>query len=184
MKQILKTGIILFLICAVSAGLCGVINSITAPIIEENLIRERNAALSVVALDYQVGNEIPLDDGRANIAYTMQDNGEDVGYIFELTGSGYGGQLTIIASYLNSGELVSAKLTANSETPGLGKEAENDWYMDMFKGLGGSSPLPATTADLSSEDAAVVSGASVTFGGVAAALRNGSELAKSLGGGV
>lgn len=184
MKQILKTGLILFLICAVSAGLCGIVNSVTAPVIAENLLAERMAALSVVALDYQVGSEIEINDSNANVAYELLNGEEQIGYIFELNANGYGGAMTIIASYLNDGELVSAKLTSNSETPGLGKNAENDSYMAMFTGKGGSTPLPASTSDLSSEDAAAVSGASVTFSGVSQALRNGSALAKSLGGGV
>ena len=90
--------------------------------------------------------------------------------------------MNIIASYYFDGELINAELTTNSETPGLGKRAEEPSYMDMFRGLGASSPLPVSSADLSSDDAAAVSGATVTFTGVSTALRNGSELAKSLGG--
>ena len=112
------------------------------------------------------------------------DGDEAVGYVFELNASGYGGAMTIIASYYFNGELINAQLTTNSETPGLGKNAENSWYMDMFKGLGGDSPLPSSSADLSADDASAVSGATVTFTGVSTALRNGSELAKSLGGAV
>lgn len=184
MREILRTGIILFLICAVSAGLCGIVNSVTAPVIEENLIREREAALAVAAGEYTVGDEITVDTPEANVAYTIMDGVEAVGYVFELNASGYGGAMTIIASYYFDGELINAQLTTNSETPGLGKNAENSWYMDMFKGLGGDSPLPSSSADLSADDASAVSGATVTFTGVSTALRNGSELAKSLGGAV
>lgn len=184
MKEIMKTGIILFLICAVSAGLCGIVNSVTAPVIAENLIREREAALAVAAGEYTVGDEVAIDTPNANVAYTILDGDEVVGYVFELNANGYGGAMTIIASYYPDGELISAQLTTNSETPGLGKNAENSWYMDMFRGLGGDNPLPVTSSDLSADDAAAVSGATVTFTGVSTALRNGSELAKSLGGGV
>ena len=105
-------------------------------------------------------------------------------YIVELSTSGYGGAMTVVASYKSDGTLMEAKLTSNSETPGLGKKAEEGWYMDMFKGLGGSSPLPASKSDLSAEDNAAVSGASVTFGGVSSALISGSEFVKGLGGAV
>ena len=182
MKEIMKTGIILFLICAVSAGLCGIVNSVTAPVIAENLLKEREAALAVAAGEYTVGDEIEIDTPDANVAYTILDGANPVGYVFELNASGYGGAMTIIAPYYFDGELINAKLTTNSETPGLGKEAENSWYMDMFKGLGGSSPLPLSSSDLPAEEASAVSGATVTFTGVSSALRNGSELAKSLGG--
>ena len=53
MKEILRTGIILFLICAVSAGLCGVVNSVTAPVIEENMRSDSfEAILAAVYLSY------------------------------------------------------------------------------------------------------------------------------------
>lgn len=182
MKEIMRTGIILFLICAVSAGLCGIVNSVTAPVIAENLLREREAALAVAAGEYTVGEEVAIDTADANVAYTIMDGDEAVGYVFELNASGYGGAMNIIASYYFDGELINAELTTNSETPGLGKRAEEPSYMDMFRGHGASSPLPASSADLSSDDAAAVSGATVTFTGVSTALRNGSELAKSLGG--
>ena len=184
MKEILRTGIILFLICAVSAGLCGVVNSVTAPVIEENLIREREEALAVAAGEYSVGDEVAIDTPDANVAYTILDKGNVVGYVFELNATGYGGAMTIIASYYSDGELISAQLTTNSETPGLGKRAEDPGYMQMFTGLGSDAPLPSSSADLHAEYADAVSGATVTFSGVAEALRNGSALAKSLGGAV
>ena len=82
MKEIMRTGIILFLICAVSAGLCGIVNSVTAPVIAENLLREREAALAVAAGEYTVGEEVAIDTADANVAYTIMDGDEAVGYYY------------------------------------------------------------------------------------------------------
>ena len=60
-------------------------------------------------------------------------------------------------------------------------KAENDNYMKIFAGTGSASvPVPTKKTMLSNADAAVVSGASITFGGISKALANGSDFVKSL----
>lgn len=183
MKTTIKTGLLLFFICAFSAGLCGIINSITAPQILINTQKETEAALSAVSGGYALGDEMESSNASITMVIPLLDGDDKVaGYILELNANGYGGGMTIIASYLNSGELMKAKMMANSETPGLGKKSENDWYMAMFEGLGGASPLPTSKADLPSDQAQSVSGASITFSGVSGALNLGSSYVKGLGG--
>ena len=73
----------------------------------------------------------------------------------------------------------------------------HDWLLDhvhdaelvsashyVAVGLGADEPLPASKSDLSAEDNAAVSGASVTFGGISSALISGSDFVKGLGGAV
>ena len=123
-------------------------------------------------------------DGSINYYIPLSDGNGIAGYIVEMSTSGYGGAMTVIASYATDGSVLEAKMMANSETPGLGKKAEEAWYMEMFKGLGGDTPLPLSKSDLSADDSAAVSGASITFGGISSALKNGSDYVKSLGGAV
>ena len=73
---------------------------------------------------------------------------------------------------------MGAKMTVDSETAGLGKKAEESWYMDLFKGMGVDKPFPSAPKDLSADDTALVSGATVTFKGVSKALKNGSDYIK------
>ena len=184
MTRYIKTGVILFLICAVCTALCALVNEVTAPRIAANTENDRLAALADVSGGYTIGDQVDVGDGSINYYIPLTDGSGIAGYIVELSTSGYGGAMTVVASYKSDGTLMEAKLTSNSETPGLGKKAEEGWYMDMFKGLGGSSPLPASKSDLSAEDNAAVSGASVTFGGVSSALISGSDFVKGLGGAV
>ena len=95
-----------------------------------------------------------------------------------LSGSGYGGSFSIIAAYDNNGALMGAKMTVDSETAGLGKKAEESWYMNLFKGMGNGISFPSAPKDLPGEQAALVSGATVTFKGVTKALGNGSVYIK------
>ena len=183
MKNILKTGFILFVICAFSAGLCGVVNSITAPKIAENIRQEQLKAYDAVASGMEIGEETVVDGVKGVVsALPLSRDGKAEGVILNLTGNGYGGEFSIIASYSFDGKLLKAKMMGNGETPGLGKKSEQAWYMEMFEGKGSDVPLPAAKSDLPADKAQAVSGASITFGGVSAALRNGSEYVKTLGG--
>ena len=183
MTRYLKTGLILFAICAVCTALCALINEVTAPAIAVNVEKDRLNALDAVSHGYEIGEQ---EEGSGSISYVipLYDNGSVAGYIAEIVTSGYGGEMTVIASYSADGMVLEAQMMANSETPGLGKKAEESWYMDMFRGLGGESPLPLSKSDLPTDQAAAVSGASITFGGVSSAIHEGSEYVKSLGGAV
>ena len=99
------------------------------------------------------------------------------GWILELKASGYGGPMTVIASFGADGALMVAKLMDNDETVGFGKKAEEPGYMEIFAGKGGNSPMPVTKTQLGG-DADVVSGATVTFTGISEALRSGSDAVK------
>ena len=188
MKDYLKTGLTLFLICAVCATLCGVVNSITAPVIAENQRKTDLAALTAVSGGLFPGDSKGVSDKKGINSITPLYKEESLstlaGYSLNLTGSGYGGEFTLIASYYLDGSLISAKMTNNSETAGLGKKAENDWYMAMFKDLGGAKPLPVSKNDLSENDAAAVSGATITFNGVSSSLKAGSEYVKEVKNGI
>ena len=180
-KQCLKVAFILFSICAVSVILLAVINQITAPYIEINTQRTTMETLAAVSGGYSQGEQ--REGNGDDISYVIpisDESGKLVGYILELTTTGYGGDIVIAASYYTDGSVLSAKVMSNSETPGLGKKAEESWYMAMFEGLGGDQALPESKNDLA--DPSAVSGATVTFNGVSSAIRSGSDYVKSLGG--
>ena len=56
--------------------------------------------------------------------YTVSQGQTASGYILDLEGAGYGGEMSIFASYAPDGEIRAARLLDNLETPGLGKKAE------------------------------------------------------------
>ena len=185
MTRYLKTAFTLFAISAVCTALCAFVNQITAPLIAANNESDRLLALEAVSAGYTIGEE--TEGNGESVSYLIPltaESGELKGYILGLTANGYGGPMDVIASYNPDGSIIAAKMSTNSETPGIGKKAEEPWYMEMFTGLGSDAPLPSSSADLPAEYADAVSGATVTFSGVAEALRNGSALAKSLGGAV
>jgi electron transport complex protein RnfG len=183
MKKNLKYGLILLTICGVCAFALGYINDVTQPVIEQQELENKMQALEYVSNGWAVGEQqLVEDDDFVSYLYPLSEDGETKGYILGLRGSGYGGALTLVASYTVDGTNLAAKMLTNSETPGLGKKSEDEGYMDKFKGTGAERPVPTTKSMLSDDDAAAVSGASVTFAGVGKAIAGGSEFVKRLGG--
>ena len=170
MGRYIKTALVLAAICAVAAVVLALMNMLTKPYIDAYEADKVTSALEKVSCGMEIGQREEINSGYVQYMH-----------ILGLVSNGYGGQLTIVASYDTAGVVMAAKLIADSETPGLGKKAENDNYMKIFAGTGSASvPVPTKKTMLSDADAAVVSGASITFGGISKALANGSDFVKSL----
>ncbi len=183
MKKHLKYAFILLSICAVCAFALGWTNSITAPVIADQERQNKTMALEAVSNEWTIGEQQDVQDSPyVMYSIPLTQDGQGRGYIVGLKGAGYGGALTLVASYTTEGEMLFAKMLTNSETPGLGKKSENEGYMDMFKATGATKPVPTSKDMLSSSDAAAVSGSSVTFMAIAKAIKGGSAYVKSLGG--
>ena len=167
----------LALICAISALLLGILNSITEPIIAERKRIELEKALLSLIEEGTPGELEVLNQGGINSRYPIVGPG---GWILDLTGRGYGGDMKILASYKDDGTIIEIVLMDNAETPGLGKKAEKSEYMDKYRKTGGSSPVPVTK-DMLGSGADAVSGATITFSGIGRALAEGSDYVKTLG---
>ena len=135
---------------------------------------EIQATLSLFAGDHTPGDREDIQERNVVSRWPINP---DKGWILELTGIGYGGEMTIMAAYDNDGIVKIARLLNNSETVGFGKKAEAANYMEIFIGKGGIIPVPTTKNQLG-KHADVVSGATITFLGISRAITHGSEMVK------
>lgn len=176
MRKSLRTAFILFAICGVSALLLAVFNNLTAPRILAFEERRTQAALEAVALGAEVGGRVEVEgDPYVTGRYSL----EPAGMILSLKTNGYGGRIDLLACYGMDGTLRAARVVGDSETPSLGKKAEEPSYMDKF--IGKSSDIPTDKAKLAPKDAEAVSGASMTFAGISKALKAGSAYVAGIG---
>ncbi|MBI9103454.1 MAG: FMN-binding protein [Spirochaetales bacterium] len=182
MKEVMNIGGRLALICAVAAIILGIVNSVTSPKIEQLKIEALNEALSAVVPQGEIGDNIPVSEEGVIRSYhqVTDSSGEITGYVVSMIGAGYAGDLKMIAGYTLDGALNASVLMEDQETPGLGKEAEKPSYMAMFQGKGGDEPMPVRKSQLPQDRADSISGATITFIGVAKALESGSEYVKTL----
>ncbi|MBA7703466.1 Ion-translocating oxidoreductase complex subunit G [subsurface metagenome] len=177
MKNILVSGGKLFIICAVAAVTLGGINAITEPAIKARKIQELNQALKALTPDAETSATEAVPDNPAIKAfYSVLKGGKTAGYILQIMGNGYSGEMKILARYERDGTIKSVKLMDNLETPGLGKKAEDPRYMEKFLRTGNSSrPVPVRKDMLQSAEADAITGATITFLGIARALAEGAQ---------
>jgi electron transport complex protein RnfG len=184
----------LAIICIVAAVVLGLINAVTAPVIVANREKALLEGLTAIAAGAdlagpRVGEAVSATESEAVAASDevqaiyplVTSDGEVGGYVLQLVGTGYGGDMNILAGYYPTGELFAARLMENQETPGLGKKAEDPAYMNKFVGTGGDSRVPTSPSELSPDQADAITGATITFLGVARALEAGSEFVQSDG---
>jgi electron transport complex protein RnfG len=185
MKNVVIVGVKLFAICAVAALTLGGINAITEPVIIQRKIMELQQALDELTPDAQTGEAVELTENPVIVkSYPVSKDGQSAGVILELVGSGYGGDMKILARYAEDGTIGAVKLMDNTETPGLGKKAENPAYMEKFLGTGSADdPVPVRKDMLETVDADAVTGATITFLGVSKALAQGAQHAAAGSGG-
>ncbi len=177
----LKTGSKLALICAVAAFCLGAVNTVTEPKIAEFRAAKLKAALEQVSPGGVIGEETEAGDAVVLSYYVVAGVDDVSGYILNLKGSGYAGNLIILASYSPDGKVLGSVLMEDEETPGLGKEAEKDWYMKKYLGFSGKD-IPSAKRQLSQSDSDAISGATITFSAVAKALISGSDFVIAKGG--
>lgn len=200
--EILRIAAVLALICAVAALLLGFVYKFTKPLIEKNTAQTTASALNAlvnggnesVDIAYGAGfhkieTKAKNPDGTAVVqngrnvenrvgivrAYDVYDRGVMLGYVLELIGKGYGGDMILLAYYDINGSVIDAIIVSDSETPGIGKKASLPGYMDKFRGSGGSArPVPQSREQLPKSESDAVAGATVTFKAIAGALSVGS----------
>ena len=187
LPRVVVVGGKLALICVVAAVILAFVNAATEPVILENrarALREGLLAISSQAniADLRTGERVPVDDVDQVLGYFALTSGDETaGYVVQLVGVGYGGDMNILAGYYPNGEIFAARMMENLETPGLGKKAESDSYMLKFIGTGGDTSVPTRKGDLAPADADAITGATITFLGVSRALEAGSEFVPTLG---
>ena len=177
----IKIPLKLAMICAVAALCLGAVNMVTEPKIAEFRAAKLAAALEEVSPGGTIGDETAADDSVVTSYYEVEKDGKPNGYILNLKGAGYGGDLIILASYGTDGSVIGSVLMENDETPGLGKEAEKAEYMKKYLGFAGPD-IPTMKNQLESAEADTISGATITFTGIGKALIAGSEFVRNRGG--
>ena len=155
-------------ICAVVALLLGIVNQVTAPIIAEIQAEKTAAAMSQVlpAEEYQ-----PVETDYPNVTAMNRalSGGETVGYVVEVTASGFGGTMSMVVGVDADGAVTGVSVTDHSETANIGTKVVDDQaVLDRFIGM--SHADGEITVNSGSNRFDGVSGATVSSKGVTAGV--------------
>lgn len=115
-------------------------------------------------------------DGKAIIVYRARKQGQVKAVLFEMSGRGYAGPITLVMAVDRDGTVLGVRVTHHTETPGLGDKieaAKNNWIL-AFNGKSLSQPLPARWAvKKDGGDFDQFAGATITPRGVVGAVKKG-----------
>ncbi|MFH1440838.1 MAG: FMN-binding protein, partial [Candidatus Omnitrophota bacterium] len=134
MKETIRYGFILGLICLLSAGLLAVVNSFTAPkILAQDKEKEEKTLTEV--LPEAVKFEPVTSSAGENIYYKAYDKDNKlIGYAFKAAGKGYSSVVETMVGMSLDGNITSVQILSQNETPGLGNRVAEPSFTDQFSG--------------------------------------------------
>lgn len=121
MNKIVKLAVVLFLVCAIVAGVLGVVNLVTADkIAEQDRIKTQKAYAAVLeADDYQ---DVDFDTAAFPTIDKIAAAG-DKGYVVTTTYSGAQGSITMAVGVDTDYKCTGISIISHAETSGLGAKA-------------------------------------------------------------
>ena len=184
-KNIIKVGLILFAITAISAFVLAGVNAITEPIIaNNNAIKEKEAMQKVLPdvtfMDENLAQMLSNTDISAIYEAKNKDN-ENAGYVVMLSSNGYGGAISMVVG-INADFTVSGiDIISQSETPSLGARCIEDDFKARYVGKMSGIEVVKNGATGNSIDA--ISGATVTSKAVTKGVNTAIEAVELIAGG-
>ena len=151
-KDIVKSIVVLFVICLVVSAALAVVNSFTAPVSAANATERENAARRAVipdAADFKTV-DLALPDGVVSAYEGVDAGGETLGYVFTVEGKGFGGTIQVLCVIGMDGRIRTCRtMDVSSETTTLGGQTANESYTGQYAGqdasLSGVSAISGAT---------------------------------------
>ncbi|WP_054252014.1 RnfABCDGE type electron transport complex subunit G [Neofamilia massiliensis] len=142
MKEYLRLGLTLLIIAAIAAGALALLNSVTAPVIDENAKQASYAkyyevlgeGVEINELDPEELASIQNDHPKILSVLDYKKDGEVAGYIFTTTSNGYGGAMENAIMINVDGSIAGYRNLSNGETPGFGAAISEESYYNRFDG--------------------------------------------------
>ncbi len=144
-KDIVKLGLILFIICVVAAGFLSLTNSVTAPIIAKNQLQSEIQAKQEVLPQGKEFKE--MDSGKMAELFKNANNeklnnivqisiadadGKFVGMVIKTSVTGFKGSIVMLVGIDAKGKITSYKILSHTETPGLGDKISGEKFSAQF----------------------------------------------------
>jgi electron transport complex protein RnfG len=131
-KEMIRYGFILALICVIAAGLLAGMNALTKSRIIAQAQAEEESSLKEVMPD--AAKFEPVKSGEDILYYKSLDKGgKMVGVVFKASGKGYSSVVETMVGMLKDDTITAIKVLSQSETPGLGARVAEKEFTSQFK---------------------------------------------------
>ncbi len=189
MKEIIKLGLILFIISTVAAVSLAATNSVTAPIIAEQRAMKSEMARKEVlptaesfervedGYESQVSNAdgvvVPVVEVYKGIA-----GGQTIGYVVKTAPGGYGGAVEVVTG-IADGSISGVRVGKHQETPGLGAKSTLPDFYGQYDGKN-AADVRVNKTQSSDTEVQAISGATITSKAVTAGVNASAAIAELL----
>ncbi len=185
LKEILRYGVILFIITAVSAALLAGVNMLTEGQIAQNAYVAEQNALREVIPGVKTFDALPDETsemyGADAIYAAIDENNICIGHCVKISQNGYGGaiQSVIGVMYGENGEQIvsGVEIISHSETPGLGANMTKDSFREQFVGKGRVEVVKAGAKD---GEINAISGATISSKAMASSVNAALDIARNV----
>ncbi len=153
MKKEMPAWLKLALIALAAGLLLGFTNELTAPAIAAQTELQAQEARRTVLPQAESFEELPAPTGF-DALYVGQSGGAAVGYVAQVTGKGYGGEIQVIMGVDATGVITGISVGGPnfSETMGLGAKVRDEAFTSQFEGLKGPVTLGGQAAAASGDE--------------------------------
>ncbi len=135
MREMVRYGSTLAIICVVASASLAVMNSVTKSKIIAQGLAEEDASLKDVLP--QGTRFEPVKSGNEIIYYKAHDkNGKLIGVAFKTQGKGYSSSIETMVGMLKDGTIIAIKILSQNETPGLGARITESSFTRQFANRG------------------------------------------------
>lgn len=178
MKEIFKLGLILFSFSLIAAILLAFTYQATL----EPITRSRAAAdLEARKQVFPEADEFTaLEEGKLTAikqaepaileVFEAKSGGQMIGYVVKTSANGFGGKLEVVVGTDPEGKLKGIRLGNNSETPGLGDNANKPAFYEQYVDKSIMDPIGVNKGTPGSNEIQAMTGATVTSKAVTDAI--------------
>ena len=180
MNKILKLTLVLFLVCAIAAGVLGVVNEMTYERIEAQAQAKTAEAFSAV-MKADAYEEVVFDENSFPTVDTIHRATNGAGHVVTSTFSGAQGNITLAVGVSPDFTCTGISVIEHSETSGLGavaasSSAAGEAFRAQFIGQDGSIALSKAGGSIDA-----LAGATITSTAVTNATANSIACVAALG---
>jgi electron transport complex protein RnfG len=131
MKEIIRYGLILALICTVASAALATVNYLTKSRIVAQARAEEETSLKEViteALNFE-----PVKSGNDILYHKAYDkDGKFIGVAFKAKAQGYSSTIETMVGMTKAGQILAIKILSQNDTPGLGSQVAEPGFTGRF----------------------------------------------------
>lgn len=161
MKETLRLGGVLLCITSICAGLLGVVNMITIPLIEQAKQEATTKAIQQLLPNAtEVSVKADSNDELIEEVYIAFDGETYIGSVVKVLTPGYGDVIELMVGIKEDLSVAGIQILSHAETPGLGANMTQEHFVDQFRDK--KNNLTSTKMSPKADEIQVITGATIT----------------------